>query len=143
MKASQPRRTIVTLRNCTYWNLNTMESDLERGLPEQKGVNGFPILADFIASDEDKSTTIYRRFDRMSARNILYLQSELVELEERQRIFDREDITSSRDNKRCAWDWSEFKRRSRDNPDQKERMNLVLEIRKVMKEYSEATQTIK
>jgi hypothetical protein len=52
---------------------------------------GYPRYAAFIANDEDRSTTIYRRFERLSARNLLYLETELSELEAAQ---DRLDASS-------------------------------------------------
>lgn len=48
--------------------------------------------AAFIASDEDRSTTIFRRFQRLSPRNLLYLESELAELEAEQDRLDEESI---------------------------------------------------
>jgi hypothetical protein len=62
---------------------------------EIRYVSGYPSLASFIASDKDKSTVIYRRFDCLFARNLLYLQSELAELERRQTVFDAEDVKGS------------------------------------------------
>ena len=58
-----------------------MHSDVENDAVKISYLKGYPSLAAFIASDKDKSTVIYRRFDRLSARNLLYLQSELAELE--------------------------------------------------------------
>ena len=55
---------------------------------------GYPRFAAFISSDEDRSTTIYRRFERLSARNLLYLETELQELEATQ---DRLDASSRLD----------------------------------------------
>ena len=55
---------------------------------------GYPRFAAFVANDEDRSTTIYRRFERLSARNLLYLETELAELEAAQ---DRLDATSQLD----------------------------------------------
>ena len=46
-------------------------TDLEKGHMTLVPVVDFPSLAGFIASDEDKSTSIYRRFERLSARNLL------------------------------------------------------------------------
>ena len=42
-------------------------------------LSGYPSFADFIAADADAA--IYRKYEHLSARNILYLQSELHELE--------------------------------------------------------------
>lgn len=57
-------------------------------------VPDYPSLAFIIASDPDHSTVIYRRFDRLSARNLLYLQAELVILEKKQDELDRQDLNS-------------------------------------------------
>lgn len=93
-----------------------------------------------MASDRDKSTAIYRRFDRLSARNLLYLQSELAELEARQDEFDQEDLQDDNlEAKRSARDWHFFEVRAEvpDNEREKRRMSLVKEIREKMKEYRE------
>ncbi|KKZ67723.1 hypothetical protein EMCG_06590 [[Emmonsia] crescens] len=58
---------------------------------------GFPRYAAFIAFDEDKSTTIYRRFDRLASRNLLKMESELAELELTQDQLD-EDIHADLSN---------------------------------------------
>lgn len=105
--------------------------------PEVENVIGYASLASFIASDKDKTTVIYRRFSRLSARSILYLQSELAELEARQDVFDKEDLEGSMDDAACAQDWNAFKDLSRTDSRQKEKMELVRQIREVMKEYSE------
>jgi hypothetical protein len=43
--------------------------------------NGFIAVSNQIASDPDKRRTICRRFDALSARNLLFYQAELAELE--------------------------------------------------------------
>ena len=68
--------------------------------PWTRYVMGYPRYSAFIASDEDRSTTIYRRFERLSARNLLYLETELQELEATQDQFDAssrvdQDLASS------------------------------------------------
>jgi len=40
-----------------------MVNDIEKDAVEVVYVKGYPSLAAFIASDHDKSTAIYRRFD--------------------------------------------------------------------------------
>ena len=44
-------------------------------------LDGYPSLAEDISSDPDRTSLVFRRFDRLAVRNLLYLQSELVELE--------------------------------------------------------------
>ena len=45
--------------------------------------DGYPSLAAWIAHDPDSESYVFRRFDRLSARNLLYMQSGLIELERR------------------------------------------------------------
>ncbi|KAL4799337.1 hypothetical protein BDV19DRAFT_385584 [Aspergillus venezuelensis] len=117
-----------------------MSSHPEKDGIEVRYVDGYPSLADFIASDRDHSTFIFKRFDSLSARNLLYLQGELSELEELQNRFDLEDYRNidpiANHGRR---DWTAFKQRassqSRDYPDDKKRMDLALEIRAKLREY--------
>ena len=104
---------------------------------EMDHVKGYPSLAAFIASDCDKSTAIYRRFDRLSARNLLYLQSELLELEARQDALDAEDSRGMIEDKESARNWLTLQTKAAEpgNTRQKERVKVLKEIRKLMKEY--------
>lgn len=103
-------------------------------------LSGFPSLAKFIASDRDRTTLIYKRFDHLAARNLLYLQSELAELQSKQQRFDREDNVADLATKQCARNYTEFMKAAKDlgNEKQKQRKELMLEIRETMKEYREA-----
>src|SRR5580692_1771025 len=65
---------------------------------------GYPQYAALIASDKDKSTTVYRQFDRLAARNLLYLETELAELEARQDSLDKEG-----DQGFCLWSLSRLR----------------------------------
>jgi hypothetical protein len=47
-------------------------------------LDGYPSLTEDIASDPDRTSLVFRRFDKLAVRNLLYLQSELVELEAKQ-----------------------------------------------------------
>ena len=56
---------------------------------------GYARLAEYIAHEKDKSTMICRRFESLSVRNLLYLESELLELDAQLRAQDQkanEDI---------------------------------------------------
>ena len=100
-------------------------------------IKGFSSLVAFIASDRDKSTQIYRRFDYLSARNVLLLQSELAELEARQRELDIADTRATVEEKRSARNWRALKERAADpdNVRERERMEVVEEIQRKIKEY--------
>lgn len=112
-----------------------MNTDTEHGAVAIRYVKGFPSLASFIASDRDKTTVIFKRFDMLSARNLLYLQSELAELQARQELFDKEDLNASKAVKQCARNWHDFLHQAEENEGQKERMKLVKQIRETIKEY--------
>lgn len=102
-------------------------------------LSGFPSLANFIASDRDRTTLIYKRYDELAARNLLYLQSELAELESEQRKFDEQDFVSDMPTKQCARNFGEFQEAVQANDArQKERWDLVKQIRETLKEYREA-----
>jgi hypothetical protein len=100
-------------------------------------VTGYASLAAFIASDPDHSTAIYHQFDELSARNLLYLQSELAELKARQYELDQEDLKGDLEDKRRAKDWKVLSdRASSGDFNAKKRLDLVHEIRSKLKEYS-------
>src|SRR5277367_11613 len=52
-------------------------------------LDGYPSLAEFITKDQDAA--IYRKFERLSARSLLYLQSELHDLEGQLQQLDHDD----------------------------------------------------
>ncbi|KAL3443789.1 hypothetical protein BJX65DRAFT_311582 [Aspergillus insuetus] len=122
-----------------------MSLDPEHDGFEVRYVKGFPSLAQFIATDYDHSTFIIKRFDELTARNLLYLQSELADLQALQEQYDREDVKASWEAKEGRRDWEKFK--SRADPkntngtnfsqEEKKRMKLALKIRKTLREYKE------
>ena len=101
---------------------------------------GLPSLANFIASDRDRTTLLFGRFDELAARNLLYLQSELAELRLKQRAFDQEDLRGSDMlAKDSARHFAKFEEAAMDpnNQKQKERWELMLRIRSTLREYRE------
>lgn len=97
--------------------------------PKRNPPDGYPSLAAFMASDRDRTAMIFRRFDRLSARTLLYLQSELAEMEARLAEYDEQDRAQP-----GARNWEVFKQNAQDQPD---RMDLVKRIKESMLEYSE------
>lgn len=116
-----------------------MNSDVEDGKIQVHHLKGYPSLAAFIASDKDKSTAIYRRFDRLSARNLLLLQSELVELEAQQDAFDEQDFHATTEEKGILSIWPVFNNKAAEpgNVRERERLDLAIVIREKLKEYRE------
>lgn len=111
--------------------------DVERRGAAQ-ALDGYPSLSKFIASDPDRTTLVFKHFDRLAIRNLLYLQSELEDLQAQQDEFDRIDANDQSDDlsaKQCARNWGEFKRKAQTDQKQKERIELVMKIRVMMKEY--------
>ena len=101
---------------------------------------GYASVANFIASDKEHSTSIYRRYKQLAARNILYLQSELRILELRQEELDREDAGGKNiDDLDMAMDIEVLTERALNSDDRKarERVKLSKEIGEKLKEYEE------
>ncbi|KFZ20557.1 hypothetical protein V502_03141 [Pseudogymnoascus sp. VKM F-4520 (FW-2644)] len=100
---------------------------------------GFIAVASKIASDPDKSTTIYRRFDNLSTRNILYYQAELAELEDLQKRYDEEDQNARDESSiECQRDWEAFVLCAQDEGREKRKMDLIMKIRTTLEKYHEA-----
>lgn len=104
-------------------------------------IQGLPSLAAFIASDKDRSTFIYKRFDRLAARNLLILQSELAELQSKLDGYDQDDWNKYQEGGPDALtplenlqDWASYKA---SYVPETERMQLLVDIRRVLREYSE------
>jgi hypothetical protein len=119
-----------------------MSEDEEKDIGRTLAPTGHPSLAEFIAKHRDHSTAVYRHYDDLSARNILYLQSELAELRALQIQYDQEDAQPGEvaAKERCR-DWNMFKTLAEDpggNRREQERMKLMLKIRATLKEYSES-----
>lgn len=126
-----------------------MSIDIEKASDEVLYLTGFGSFSGVIASDSEHTSAIYKRFDRLAARDLLYYQSELAELQARQDLYDKEDAigvsglsTEWEEIRQNAQDWTLFKRSAdADAPDGrwKKRMGLAMETRRVMKEYSKST----
>lgn len=107
---------------------------------------GYANLAAFVASDKERSATLFRRFESLSARNLLYLESELQELETRQRKIDRADAAiaddprADPDDTDIATDWQVLREKAEDLREQNavERMELLRKIRAKLEEYESA-----
>ena len=113
--------------------------DVELAVLDKEYPNGFASVAAFIAKDPDNTSTIYRRFDRLTARNLLYLQSKLQNLEATQDQLDEEDLrTDDVESKRAATSWEDFERlaktQGREERERK-RMEVAEQIEIAIKKY--------
>ena len=112
--------------------------DVELATSNQEYPNGFASVAAFIAKDPDNTSTIYRRFDRLTARNLLYLQSKLQSLEATQDQLDEEDLrTDDIESKRAATSWEDFERlaKTQGREREKKRMEVAEQIEIAIKKY--------
>lgn len=139
-----------------------MNFDAEKEGSHYDYVSGFGSLASFMASDSDHSPFIFKRFDKLAARDLLYYQSQLAQLQAEQDeldVHDRIDINNTegggeehRDRIRdCVQDWKRFEHAalhsasSAQNPATgtsseiwKKRMDLAMRVRTTLKDYREA-----
>lgn len=100
---------------------------------------GFPSLARKIAAGPDYETFIFRKFDQLSARNLLHLESRLTYLEWKLTTSDEKAaLSSDTENVRCILTWEAFEDKARDkeSPESK-RMEIAEEISRVLKDYRE------
>ncbi|KAG6365558.1 hypothetical protein INS49_007169 [Diaporthe citri] len=139
-----------------------MNFDAEKQGSHYDYVSGFGSLASFMASDSDHSPFVFRRFDKLAARDLLYYQSQLAQMQAEQDeldVHDRIDINSTEDGgeehrdriRDCVQDWKCFEQAAlhsaslAQNPAVgtsseawKKRMDLAMRIRTTLKDYREA-----
>ncbi|KAI5793261.1 hypothetical protein EDC01DRAFT_91688 [Geopyxis carbonaria] len=93
---------------------------------------GYPSLASFLTTSPELA--VFRKFTQLKMRNLLYLQTELQDLEERLQACEMV-ANDTRERQLANQSYIDLKRRDTDEDD--ERMELVGKIRSVMKEYDE------
>lgn len=99
--------------------------------------DGYPALAEWVARDPDHETFVFRRFDRLAARNLLNLQSELVAIEDKLDRMD-EDSRLRRDVGLRCWETFAEEVEDQDNHGHaKERRRLYDELERRVKDYRE------
>lgn len=108
---------------------------MELATRESSISNGFPKLADFIARDNDQSSSVYRCYTRLTARNLLYLEAEMFELERKQTELDEEDFKGDLTAKNYSRNWTVLS--SSDDPRCIERRKLLAASKDKIKEYRE------
>lgn len=107
----------------------------------RKFADGYPRFSAFLADDPDKTGTIFRRFDRTSARNLLYLENELSSLEAR---LDGLEDECYRNHSTAVYvrDWTALNNAA-DRGDTKaiEIRSLVIVLREKVREYRKRCHT--
>lgn len=117
-------------------------SNIELANHNANPTRGFALVATKINSDSDKTSTIYRRFDELSARNLLFYQAELAELEDELKQLDNGDRNAKDETSvACQRDWSTFVRYGQSGDvgiakaREKRKMELVMKIRDKLEKY--------
>jgi hypothetical protein len=97
-------------------------------------VEGYPKLASHMAQYSENA--LFRRFSGLGVRNILYLQAELVHLEQRlHRLETTDSISSEGHRAKYSKDWYWLNNSSEDRAN--EQLDVVLSIRSKLKAYCE------
>jgi hypothetical protein len=103
--------------------------------------DGYPALAKWIAQDPDNETLIFRRFDRLAARNILHLQAQLIALEHEIDELDEAARTSADfDARQSSRRWETLMKHATApdaNRPEKKRVEKFTELNILLKEYCE------
>lgn len=110
---------------------------MEKNAPRSGYKIGFAQVARWIALDPDKETSIYRKFDELAARNLLYLQAELLVLEKKINGLDVNDAKSEdMDLADAIMTWETLERQYNTGSEKaRVRMDLIIKIRAKIKEY--------
>ncbi|KAK0375501.1 hypothetical protein CLIM01_07157 [Colletotrichum limetticola] len=106
--------------------------------PSPPLTSSYPAFSDFIASDPELS--VFRSFETLSARNLLYLQSQMLEVENELHRLDEEDARNTDLDAfisiKC---WEVFSARAQEEgSSEAKRMSLIRRLKEVTKEYYEA-----
>jgi hypothetical protein len=104
-------------------------------------LEGYPKLSRLMASYPEAA--IFRRFGALNAEKLLYLQAELQDLEIALRKQQKEDLASNRRDRilysRDWWTLKESGAAEAEEGNDGRQWELVLKIRKKLKEYGEST----
>ncbi|KAK5126363.1 hypothetical protein LTR85_010599 [Meristemomyces frigidus] len=108
--------------------------------PVDEYAPGFAKIAAFMSMDREGG--MYRRFRELSAKSLLYMQSELASLEADLLRMDRnemksEDVRERMDNEQVAMSW-DMLNNSQHNERHKRRMELIIRLRNLIKAYHKA-----
>ena len=115
---------------------SSVNRDIESGLASASQpvrLEGYPSFASWIT--EDRDAAIYRRYEKLSARNLLYQQNELLHLEEQLHKLDLEDTkdVNNGEAQRAARFWKHYS--DGGNASARRHVELQQKIRLKLKEY--------
>lgn len=99
--------------------------------------DGFAAVAEWIALDPDNEPFIFRKFDRLAARNLLYLQAQIMMLEQEIEKLDQHAAQSDDMSlKDAARRWEQLVKQNAEGQEHAQRqVKLIAEIKHALKEY--------
>lgn len=117
-----------------------MPQDVEAHQTQREG---YIAAASWLVRDADSETLVFRKFNKLAALNLLYMQSEILDVEQQISQMHR-DIEDSRDMnlKNAARKWESLVEQSTaGSPEPREKartqMELIKHLRAVIKDYRE------
>ena len=116
-------------------DMSTSSSSIELASKPNHLESSFAGVAGFFAIDGDRSSTVFRRFDKLALQNLLYLQAKVASLEEQQERYDKENVTGDMEAKQAATSWIDFERLAKDPGRYADRMKHLQEIQETLKNY--------
>lgn len=99
--------------------------------------DGYPALAAWMARDPDAEGYIFRKFKRLSARNLLHLQSQLTELKHEIDSLDaaaRTGVDGEARQSSRRWEML-LQQALQDSRPERQRLEKAKELSKMIKEY--------
>lgn len=116
---------------------NIFDTEMNAGQAPTRPSLGFSSLSSWIVSDRDQELLIFRKFREISARNLLYLQCELLSIESKLKVWDRH-VEGSNDTvlEQAAETWEMMIEQAKAGiPEANEMLELVNQLRVKIKEY--------
>ncbi|KAL4922949.1 uncharacterized protein BDV17DRAFT_296822 [Aspergillus undulatus] len=117
--------------------MSTTNSQADTDLEAGRVRDGYPALSTWISRDPDHEGFIFRRFSRLSARNLLHLQSQLITLEEELKTLDKMSFKKG-DTSLRLWEAFEQKKQDVSNERAQHRKRLYDALEMKLKSYHEA-----
>ncbi|KAL3490637.1 hypothetical protein BJX62DRAFT_251850 [Aspergillus germanicus] len=114
-----------------------MQVHEKKDIEEGRIRDGYPALSSWLSRDPDDEGFIFRRFSRLSARNLLNLQSQLISIEKELEDLDRES-RQTQDVGLRRWETFENQLKDASNKLAQRRKKLYDELEDKMKNYQEA-----
>lgn len=117
-----------------------MPTDVEVALAQEKRRGGYTAAASWLAADPDHETLVFRKFDKLAALNLLYLQSEMLEMEQRVEAMHQDALYGDMTVKEAGRKWEALTKQCTEGSpeiraDAQKKMETIQELRVKTKEY--------